>query len=280
MTGRHLPRVAAEPDPRGAAALDDRLAAEREAARRLRGRRRGLLPLVLATVAVLGTAAVTLPRLKAPGPKSAAASPALAVVPPQIAPTERASPPSAEPKLAVAAPAADTAPVLAAAAPVPVAEPPPVAAALAPVAPAPPVEPAPAVAPLAASPALPPAVSAAIALQVAPPSSAAAPAQVPSASAPAERIVLPAAELQRLTTRASELLRLGDISGARLLLGRAAASGDARAIFALAETYDPNRLAALGVRGIRGEPERAKALYAEALAEGVAEARLRLSDLR
>ena len=101
-----------------------------------------------------------------------------------------------------------------------------------------------------------------------------------SAGAPAERIVLPAAELQRLTIRASELLRLGDISGARLLLGRAAASGDARAIFALAETYDPNRLAALGVRGIRGEPERAKALYAEALAEGVAEARLRLSDLR
>ena len=92
--------------------------------------------------------------------------------------------------------------------------------------------------------------------------------------------MLPAAELQRLTTRAAELLRLGDISGARLLLGRAAASGDARAIFALAETYDPNRLAALGVRGIRGDPERAKALYAEALAEGVAEARLRLSDLR
>ena len=119
-----------------------------------------------------------------------------------------------------------------------------------------------------------------IALQVAPPSPAAAPARAASASAPAERIVLPAAELQRLTSRASELLRLGDISGARLLLGRAAASGDARAIFALAETYDPNRLAALGVRGIRGEPERAKALYAEALAEGVAEARLRLSDLR
>ncbi|MFL5141975.1 MAG: hypothetical protein ACJ8DP_01310, partial [Microvirga sp.] len=117
MTGRRLPRVAAEPDPRGAAALDDRLAAEREAARRLRGRRRGLLPLVLATVAVLGTAAVTLPRLKAPGPKSAAASPTLAVAPPQVAATERASPPSAEPKLAVAALAADTAPALAAAAP-------------------------------------------------------------------------------------------------------------------------------------------------------------------
>src|SRR5215213_7499202 len=52
VTGRRTPLVPAAPDPREAAALDDRLAAEREAARLLRGRRRGLLPLVLATIAV------------------------------------------------------------------------------------------------------------------------------------------------------------------------------------------------------------------------------------
>ncbi|HJW78853.1 MAG TPA: hypothetical protein VJ526_09850, partial [Beijerinckiaceae bacterium] len=118
MTGRRLPRVAAEPDPRGAAALDDRLAAEREAARRLRGRRRGLLPLVLATIALLGTAAVTLPRLKAPASKTVAPAPAV-VAPPQAA-AERPSPPSEAPKLALAAVPAPEATVAAV-------EPPPVA---------------------------------------------------------------------------------------------------------------------------------------------------------
>jgi hypothetical protein len=37
------------------------------------------------------------------------------------------------------------------------------------------------------------------------------------------------------------------------LLERAASSGDARAIFALAETYDPNMLSAWRVRGMKGD---------------------------
>ena len=87
------------------------------------------------------------------------------------------------------------------------------------------------------------------------------------------------APAERSAQVAQPQLRLGDALGERLGVERLGALGLAPDA-ADAETYDPNRLAALGVRGIRGDPERAKALYAEALAEGVAEARLRLSDLR
>jgi hypothetical protein len=52
------------------------------------------------------------------------------------------------------------------------------------------------------------------------------------------------------------------------LCARAASSGDIRAIFALAETYDPYVLSAWRVRGIKGDRNRANALYEDALAKG------------
>jgi TPR repeat protein len=50
--------------------------------------------------------------------------------------------------------------------------------------------------------------------------------------------------------------------------------------FALAETYDPNMLAAWGTRGVAADVAKAKALYGEALERGVARARRRLEALQ
>lgn len=89
-----------------------------------------------------------------------------------------------------------------------------------------------------------------------------------------------APDAARLVLRSADLLSRGDISGARLLLERAASSGDARAIFALAETYDPDRLSAWKTIGIRADREKARALYSRAEQRGVIEAKLRLDALR
>lgn len=98
----------------------------------------------------------------------------------------------------------------------------------------------------------------------------------PKISAPAEA---PKAE-DRLTVRAEELFRKGDVSGARLLLERALDSGNARAAFLLAETFDPNVLSRLGVLGIRGEASKAREFYARARAMGIAQAGERMEALK
>jgi TPR repeat protein len=48
----------------------------------------------------------------------------------------------------------------------------------------------------------------------------------------------------------------------------------------LAETYDPNMLAAWGIRGVAPDVPKAKALYGEALDLGNARARQRLDALQ
>lgn len=77
---------------------------------------------------------------------------------------------------------------------------------------------------------------------------------------------------------ASRATALGDIPGARAILQPLAATGDARALFALAETYDPAALAAWGTR-TTGEVVEARRLYARALAAGLERARMRLEAL-
>ncbi|WP_245305424.1 hypothetical protein [Bradyrhizobium sp. LTSP857] len=84
-----------------------------------------------------------------------------------------------------------------------------------------------------------------------------------------------AAELMRLTARATGLLRQGDIGAARAVLERAAELGSAQAAFALAETFDPNVLAKWGAYGMRGDPIKARELYAKAEAGGIKEAKER-----
>jgi TPR repeat protein len=82
---------------------------------------------------------------------------------------------------------------------------------------------------------------------------------------------MPAVE-QRLLQRAEALLENRDVSGARLVLERAVALGSARAAYRLAQTYDPRVLDAWGTLGMRGDPARARELYAQAAAGGIREA--------
>jgi hypothetical protein len=90
----------------------------------------------------------------------------------------------------------------------------------------------------------------------------------------------PAKADDRLVSRADELLRKGDVGGARLLLERAWAGGNARAAFLLAESFDPNVLSKLGALGIRGDVAKARELYAQALALGMVQAGERIEALK
>jgi hypothetical protein len=87
------------------------------------------------------------------------------------------------------------------------------------------------------------------------------------------------ADLRLLADKAADALKAGDIGGARMVLDRAAAAGDPTAVFALAETYDPNVLVKMHVRGLEGDVGRAKELYIQASEEGVTRARDRLDEL-
>ena len=109
----------------------------------------------------------------------------------------------------------------------------------------------------------------------APPALAALPAIAPPTKAPFATPPALAAEVdgKALVERAERLIRLGDISGARLVLERAADRGDARATFLLAQTCDPRMLRAWKVQGLRPDPDRARALYAKAAQEGLREDR-------
>ena len=86
-------------------------------------------------------------------------------------------------------------------------------------------------------------------------------------------------EVARLMARASALLSQGNIIAAREVLGRAAETGSARASFSLAETYDPFVLAGWKVYGTRGDPTKARELYAKAEAGGIEEAKARFEAL-
>jgi len=100
----------------------------------------------------------------------------------------------------------------------------------------------------------------------------------PPAPAPAP-LALTAEETRRLLARAANMVQQGDIASARLVLDRLARFGDARAAFALAETFDPRMLAQWNVRGIKPDPTRAKTYYSQAAKAGIGEARDRLTEL-
>jgi hypothetical protein len=71
----------------------------------------------------------------------------------------------------------------------------------------------------------------------------------------------------------------GDIAGARRWLERAADLGDARALLALGDAYNPAMLARFGVLGAPGDSSRAKTYYSRALSSGLVAARGRLASL-
>lgn len=101
-------------------------------------------------------------------------------------------------------------------------------------------------------------------------------AAIPTPPATEQTASLDPEDMDRLAGKAAEAIRNGDIASARLVLEHAVRAGDATALYALAETYDPRVLVKLKVQGMQGEPDMARHLYRRALDKGVEEARSRL----
>jgi hypothetical protein len=72
----------------------------------------------------------------------------------------------------------------------------------------------------------------------------------------------------------------GDVAAAREILESAEGRGQGPTLFALAETYDPNMLAAWGSRGVTADVTKARALYEKALGAGALRSQARLEALR
>jgi hypothetical protein len=102
----------------------------------------------------------------------------------------------------------------------------------------------------------------------------------PASQAPAMKLTLQPDELALLLRRGQDMLKLGDISGARLVLRRAAEAGSSDAALMLASTFDPVTLRELGVLGFAADLGQALSWYEQALALGSGEAKQRLDRLR
>jgi len=85
--------------------------------------------------------------------------------------------------------------------------------------------------------------------------------------------------LALLLKRGADLIALGDVTAARSVFRYAAETGEARAAFALAETYDPLVLRRLGVRGVAPDVANARLWYDRAMQLGSREAPGRLELL-
>ena len=81
-------------------------------------------------------------------------------------------------------------------------------------------------------------------------------------------------EAAGLLARAKALVGQGNIRAARDVLERAVETGSAQAIFALAETYDPNVLATWRTPRTRGDATKARDLYARAYDSGIKAAKI------
>jgi hypothetical protein len=88
------------------------------------------------------------------------------------------------------------------------------------------------------------------------------------------------ARVDELLAQSAQRIDSGDITGAREMLEGADDGGQGAVSFALAETYDPNMLAAWGTRGVTADAAKARALYHKAFDLGVAQAEKRLDALR
>jgi hypothetical protein len=107
----------------------------------------------------------------------------------------------------------------------------------------------------------------------------------PAVEAPPAQVELTPAQIEAaraetLLEDARRLIGEGDFRTARSVLEDQTVSGMPTARFLLAETYDPNYLAARGVRTVRAEVPRAIELYRLALDGGIEAARQRISALR
>lgn len=100
-----------------------------------------------------------------------------------------------------------------------------------------------------------------------------------SAVAQIRALSLQIEEITRLLRHGQQLLANGQIAAARLVFQRVAESGEPRAAFALAETYDPLVLEGLGAKGVAPDATVARTWYEKAAALGSTEAHRRLERL-
>jgi hypothetical protein len=97
---------------------------------------------------------------------------------------------------------------------------------------------------------------------------------------PKTQIVAPLQQQRANRVRGRNSIERGDVAGARDLLANVDADPSGLVLFTLAETYDPNMLAAWGMRGVTPDIEKAKGLYGEAILLGYAAARQRPDSLK
>lgn len=102
------------------------------------------------------------------------------------------------------------------------------------------------------------------------------PPPAPSADPP---VAVSSPEIETLLARGDELLANGDVAAARLFYQRAAEKGSAAAATAVGQTYDPNFLDQVHIRGARGDARTAGEWYSRAIAAGDRQAELRLRKL-
>ena len=89
-----------------------------------------------------------------------------------------------------------------------------------------------------------------------------------------------ARRVEEILSQAARRVNFGDVIGARDMLAAAEDGAQGPVTFALAETYDPNMLAAWGSRGVTSDVVRARALYRKAQELGVSKANMRLEALK
>ncbi len=87
------------------------------------------------------------------------------------------------------------------------------------------------------------------------------------------------AEETAMLSRANQILKNSDVSAARLLFEHIAGRGSAKGAFAMGQTYDPEFLSTLFVKGLKADVEKAKAWYRRSIELGGGEAQARLSAL-
>jgi hypothetical protein len=87
------------------------------------------------------------------------------------------------------------------------------------------------------------------------------------------------ASTEELLVQVAQRIETGDVTAARELLVGADDGEQGAILFALAETYDPNMLAAWGTRGMAADAVKARELYRKAFGLGVARAQNRLDAL-
>ena len=96
---------------------------------------------------------------------------------------------------------------------------------------------------------------------------------------PIASLSIPIDDARRLCAEGLVAFARGDIATARAFLQRAAERGDARALMALGDTYDPTTLTRLGAVGLKGDEIAARNYYSRALSAGVGGARERIAAL-